>query len=212
VHSLIKTVNIATPHTTNNLNIKKNHLASNECCPHAYHKVTILNSDNQYLKCTQTGCFFAISKTEYELEKVHANNCIDEPDRHIAKYPCPYLATQFKDQSSKELLTSQNLSKISNLIYKAMSQQDIIFKPYPETIRKNNNIDLNFFPAQQSVKYLLPGGVIYNITSYTKNCIKAPAAITELWKEVETDKIIIKLKMLYPNTSDKDSKVHIYTS
>jgi hypothetical protein len=93
-----------------------------------------------------------------------------------------------------------------------MSQQDIIFKPYPKTIRKNNNIYLKFFPDQDSIRCLLPVGVTYNITSYTKNCIKAPAAITELWKEVETDKIIIKLKMLYPNTSDKDSKVHIYTS
>jgi hypothetical protein len=210
-HSLIKTVNIATPHTTNNLNIKKNHLASNECCPQAYHKVTILDRKNPRLKCISTGCFFAISETEYELEKKQANNIIDGPDMHISQYPCPYLATQFKGQASKELLNEDSLKKISDLIYKAMLQQDIIFKPYPETIRKNNNIYLNFFPAQQSIKYLLPEGVIYNITSYTKNCIKASAAITELWKEVETDKLIIKLKMLYPNTSDKDSKTYIKT-
>ena len=215
-HSLIKTIDIPTSINNNgiikkNFNIKgKANLKSSDYYSQTRHKVTIINSENNKLRCTNTGCFFSISETEYELEKTQANNIIDGPDDYIAQYPCPYLADKFKGQASRHLLEQENLDKITSLIHNSMLQQGMKFRSNTIFSEKEDNLYLYFTAINSGTGNAVPN-LRYNITWYTQNYIKAPAAITELWKEVEADKCIVKLNILYPNMFDKESKVHVDT-
>jgi hypothetical protein len=141
-------------------------------------------------------------QTNIQLNEDYVKNLL--LDTNNLQQPCPYL-NSILDQNMltpQEIITTKGVNIIKKLITDIMKQQGI-------NINLNTN-DNNFYLHGNIVGDTpAPIRLVYNLKYLVDNSDTASQALASLIKEVDFDKILIKLSRVYPQAFDRNSDVFI---